>query len=604
MPQGQAPWRRLTGWVESSLAVNWRRWLGWRERLRLSEEAFHLFLAAMIGIVGGLANFFFYVAVESVKWLALHRPGDPVEVAEMLQPWARLGAPAVGALIAGLVLHWGLRWVGTQGSTNLLEVVVAGDGRLPFRTTLVKTLSSLISFGTGASIGREGSLVHLSATLASKAGQLGHSPPYRLRLLLACGAAAGMSAAYNAPIAGAVFAAQIVLGNFAMNLFAPLVCASVVSAVVSRSFFGIQQWYQVPEFDFTRLSQLPWFLVLGVLSGGLGALFLKLLRQSEAAFQKTRVPIWTRITLAGLGVGLLAVGLPEVCGNGYIVTSRLLGDDARYGVWLLLALLIAKLAATALTVGAGTVGGVFTPTLFLGAALGSLWGHLLKLAGWGVGLPTGAFALVGMGSVLAATTHSPLLAMIMVFEISLNYSLMPPLMLACAVGTLVGRRLHPTSVYTEPLRQKGLLMETASDRLGIDFEQTVGDLMRPPVPPLSETASLREMANRFLTSPNNFLPVVNSEQRLVGVVALQDLKGWLNAGDELQAVIAMDVMRPPPPCLTPGLKLQEALPTLLASELRNIPVVSNLRDMRLLGALPRNEALSRVSEAIATRTAA
>jgi CIC family chloride channel protein len=508
-----------------------------------------------------------------------------------------------------LVLQWGLRLVGTQGSTNLLEVVVAGDGRLPLRSVLIKVLSSALSISTGASVGREGSIVHLGATLASKVGQWAHWPPYRLRLLLACGAAAGLAAAYNAPVAGAVFAAQIVLGNFSMNLFAPLLCASVVAAVVSRSFFGIEPWYRVPDFDVTRVTQLPWFLALGVGAGVLGACFLKSLHRAEALFRQTGLPMYARITAAGIVVGAIAMWYPQVWGNGYSVTSRVLDDQyqALYsGRPLLLVflggLLLAKLSATVLSVGAGTVGGVFTPTLFLGAALGSIFGHGLHGLGLAAGLPTGAFALVGMGSLVAATTHSPLLAMIIMFEISLNYSLMPPLMLACAVATLVGRRLHPASVYTEPLRQKGLALGWETDQIGAATHQTVGDLMRAPVPPLRETATLREIGNRFLVSPNNFLPVVDARGRLLGVVALQDLKGYLNAGPELQAIIAADVMRPCPPCLTPRQRLQEALPVLLASELRNIPVINDPHEGRLVGSVPRSEALARLSEAIALRT--
>ena len=582
------------------LARHWQRLLAWRERLRPSEEAFHLLLGALVGIIAGLANLFFYIFTEFVKMFALQQPGDPVEVAEVFEPWGRFATPALGGLAAGLVLYWGLRLVGSQGTTNLLEVVVAGDGRLPFRTALIKAISSLMSIGTGASIGREGSIIQISATLASKLGQLPRWPPYRLRLLLACGAAAGMAAAYNAPGAGAVFAAQIVLGNFSMNLFAPLVCSSVVAAMVSRSFFGIEPWYRVPGFDFTRLSQLPWFLVLGILAGVLGAVFMKLLRGSDKLFQRTGLPLYLRIPLAGMCVGALALLYPEVWGNGYVVTSRIL--ENRYDLNFVGGLLLAKLFATVITVGAGTVGGVFTPTLFLGAALGSLFENALHGVGLGGGLPHGAFALVGMAGVLAATTHSPLLAMIMVFEISLNYSLMPPLMLACAVATLVSRRLHPVSVYTEPLRQKGLIADWESDKIGAATQLTVGDIMHDPVPPLHDTATLREIADRFLTSSNNFLPVVDSTHRLLGVVALQDLKGYLNAAEELHVVIAFDIMRPPPPQLTPSQKLQDALPTLLSSEVRNIPVVNNREDRRLVGAVSRSEALGLLSEAIAPKT--
>lgn len=604
MRLGRLTWDRLGAAGQAYLARRWQRWLALRQRLRLSEDAFHVTLAVIIGLTAGLTNYLFHAATEALKWLALDRPGDLTIIAEGLGAWGRLAAPALGGLAAGLTLYWGLRVVGTQGSTNLLEVVVAGDGRLPFRTTAIKSLSSLISIASGASIGREGSLVQLSATLASQGGQRLRWPPYRLRLMVACGAAAGMAAAYNAPIAGAVFAAQIVLGNFAMNLFAPLVCASVSAAVLSRSFFGIEPWYQVPDFNFTRLTQLPWFLVLGAASGALGAIFLKLLRWGETLFDRTGWPIYARLTAAGLVVGSLAIQVPEVWGNGYVVTSRILGDEGIYGPWFVLGLLGAKLATTALTVGAGTVGGVFTPTLFLGAAMGSLFGHGLHALGLALALPAGAFALVGMGSVLAATTRSPLLAMIIVFEISLNYSLMPALMIACAVGTLVGRRLHPTSVYTEPLQRKGLLDVTDSAHLGAAIDRTVGDLMLAPVSPVRDTATMREIGQRFLTSPINFLPVVDARQRLVGVVSLQDLKGHLNAGDELRAVIALDIMRPPPPCLTPNQRLQEALPVLLASEMRNVPVVNNLAEFRLTGSLSRGEGLRLFADAIAARQAA
>ena len=263
----------------------------------------------------------------------------------------------------------------------------------------------------------------------------------------------------------------------------------------------------------------------------------------------------------------------------------------------------AKFLATAVTVGSGTVGGAFTPTLFLGAAFGSLFEGLLHEAGWASGLPAGCFAMVGMGSTLAATTHSPLLAMIMLFELSLNYSLMPPLMLACAVSTLVGRRLHPESIYTEPLRRKGLQLDRESPGLGVATQKTVGDLMRQPVPPLRENTSFREMADRFLTSPNNFLPVVDDGGRLLGMVDLHDLKEYLNAGHELSSVIASDVMRPPPVCLTPNQRLSDVLPVLLASELRNVPVVDSAAQFRLVGTVARAEALGLLSEAISARSA-
>ena len=578
---------------------HWRRALKLREKMVLREEAFHLVLAGLVGIIGGLVNLAFFHAVHLIQ------PGDPVEFAQWLPGWERILIPALGGLAAGLVLHWGLQFVGPQGPTNLLEVVVAGDGRLPFRTELVKTCSAIISIATGASIGREGGITQLSATLSSKFGQFANWPPYRLRLLVGCGAASGIAAAYNAPIAGAVFSALIVLGNFSMDLFAPLVFSSVIAAMVSRSFFGIEPWYKIPPFPAATLPQLPWFVLLGVLCGVVGALFLKLLRLSETWIRRLHLPIYLRLTLAGLIVGAIAIAFPGVCGNGYSVTNSLLHEEfltqARPLLWLA-GLLAAKWLATAITVGAGTVGGVFTPTMFMGAATGALFGVAIhQLGGSAGGVPAGAFALVGMGAVLAATTRSPLLAMILIFELSLDYSLVPPLMLACVVSILVARQLHGESVYTEHLRIKGLALGRENSRAGATMEQTVGDLMHAPVPPLPESMPLPDIANRFLTSANNFLPVVDAQQRLLGMVALQDLKEFLNRPQDLNAVIASDVMRPPPRCLTPGQRLLDALPAVLESELRHVPVVNNPADQRLVGAVVRAEILAIFSEAIATK---
>jgi len=713
---------KVIGEAQAYIRDHWQRALRIREKLRFSEEAFHLMLAGGVGVIGGLVNLLFYYATESVRLLFLRQPGELVEVAERMPPWQRVITPTLGGLLAGLVLYWGLRMAGPQRSTNLLEVVVAGDGRLPFRNGLVKFLSSLFTISSGGSIGREGGIVQLSATIASKWGQIAKWQPYRLRLLVGCGAASGISAAYNAPISGAVFAALIVLGNFSMSMFAPLVFASVVATMVSRSFFGIQPWYTALPFEFTSVTQLPWFVFLGILTGAMGAAFLKLLNRAEEIFKRLKAPIYIRLALGGLVVGIIAVQFPGVWGNGYVITNRILHgeygsatfaprdivnlplfasqlrkpapadevsqylqielsresqqllsdyrggpgaplrqrladdlnrvirneaiyDAQRFtnvtlsaetsdllnqkpqgtdlvrlnrmllldaypeelskqhameaGLLFLVGLFLAKLIATLATVGSGAVGGVFTPTLFLGAGLGAAFGLALKLLGGGERLPIAPFAVVGMGSMLSATTRSPLLAMIMIFEISLDYSLMPPLMLACVVSILVARRLHPDSIYTEPLRQKGVSVLQDATASEAATERTVGEIMRAPVPPLRETATLGEIASRFLTSANNFLPVVDAKNQLAGIVALQDLKEYLGAGDELRGVIAYDLMRPPPPCVTPNQRLLDVLPVVLASEQRNIPVVNTLKENRLVGAVARAEVLGIFSEVIA-----
>lgn len=601
----QARSNKSPGRLRNFLRRHWQRAVRWREQLVPKEEAFHLFIAAFVGIIGGCVNVFFFYGGEMLQRIFLSTPQDPVEAAEMFTAAQRVLVPTLGGLVAGLILHFGLRWVPQQGSSDLLEVVVAGDGRLRFRQESVKTGSALVSIATGASIGREGGIVQLSATLASKLGQIFKWPPYRLRLLVGCGASAGMAAAYNAPIAGAVFASLIVLGNFSMNLFAPLVCSSVVATMVSRSVFGIEPWYQVPRFPDTTMPQLPWFLLMGILCGGVSALFLKLLGAARKQFDKVDWPAYVKLALAGIVVGVIALAFPGVVGNGYFTNNAILRgqfENVPNPLPQLGGLFLGKILATVAAVGAGTVGGVFTPTLFLGACGGGIFGAGLHLIGVAQPVPVGAFALVGMGAVLSGTTKSPLLAIIMMFEISLDYSLMPALMLACVVSVLVARELHSESVYTEHMRLKGLSLSRETEQTGAAMEKLVGDLMREPVPPLRETTVLRKIADRFVANSNNFLPIVDEKHRLIGVVALHDLKEFLNDGQDVHGIIAYDLMRPPPKALTPGQRLLDALPVVLESELRNVPVVNNHAENRLIGSVSRAEMLAIFSQAIAEQS--
>lgn len=606
MQRARHSWEKTVRAARAFFRLHWRGALILRDKLRLNEDAMHLVMAGVVGVIGGATNIAYQASNQFIKWIAFGSTGDFLEIAAELtaqgERWKFVVVPTLGGLAAGLVIYVGLRLIGNPGLSNLLEVIVAGDGRIPVRAALVSAASSLVSISTGASIGREGLLMQVSAALSSKLGRLAHWPPYRLRLMVACGAAAGLAAGANAPVAGAVFAAQIVLGNFSMTLFAPLVFSSVVATVVSRTPLTPHGWVRVPDFDFTSLWQLPWFLPLGVASGLCGAALLLVLRKSDEVTRMLPMPMYVRIMGAGAAVGVLALFFPHVLGNGHEAANKVLSTELT--LQFLLLLFLAKFVATSITVGAGTVGGILTPTLFLGAALGSLFASCLHRMGIATELPQGAFALVGMGGLLAATTHSPLLAMILIFELSLNYSVMPPVMIACVVATLVSRSFCAESVYTEPLRRKGLELTRENARLGAATEKTVGDIMQAPVPPLKENATFPEISERFLTSPNNFLPVVDAQDRLIGMVALHDLKNFLHTEFELSSVIAADVMREPPACLTPNQHLADVLPTLLASELRNVPVVNTLTEYKLIGAVSRAEALGTLSEAISAKTPA
>ncbi len=303
-------------------------------------------------------------------------------------------------------------------------------------------------------------MVQLAAMVGSAAGHWVHLPSPKQHLLVACGAAAGLAAAYNAPIAGALFVAEIVIGTIAMESFGPLIVASVISNTTIHEFLGYAPVYEIPAFQFKSNWELFFYAALGYLLGHLAPSFIKLLDRSENLFARTKLPLTLKLGLGGLAVGVISMLYPQVWGNGYSVVNSLLHQNI---AWQLLAMvLIFKIIATAATIGSGAVGGVFTPTLFIGAAFGSLFGTALGAIFPGMTSPSSAYAIVGMGAFLAAATQAPLMAILMIFEMTLDYKITLPLMLACVIAYTVAREYRGSeSIYAGALRRKrGLHAET------------------------------------------------------------------------------------------------------------------------------------------------
>lgn len=577
---------------------HWRQALKIRDWLRLHEESSHLLTAGLIGITGGFINLIFNLILRLVTSLFVERGQNEVDFTRGLSWQLALLIPCLGGVIAGLLLWWRDRFRSRNAITNnLLEAVATGNGKLSMRFALQSSVSSMVSILSGASLGREGAITQMGAACASAIGQRFSWPPYRLRLMVASGAAAGMAAAYNAPISGSVFAAQIVLGNFSMALLAPILVSAVMASVISRSFLRVGPLFEVPQFEFTDMMQLPYFIVLGISTGAIGAAFLAYMQVSRRIFERIPGPVMIRLALGGAMVGAITIVFPEVIGNGYTVTNQLFQWD-EVALHVGIGLLAAKFLATGLSVGSGAVGGVFTPTLLLGASTGVILSRVLHSMSLADTTPFAAFALAGMCGILAATTHSALLAIIMIFELSLNYSIMPALMVTSAVSTLVSRRFYADSVYTSAMDMVGLEARRESPSIGAAAEETVGDWMSHPLHAIPQNTRFDSIVKMFLKSPVEYLTVVDEDDVLVGEVRLQDLKEWLGGGPELDAVIAMDIMRPGPKFLTPELRLSEALPVLLTTPINDYPVVNNSRHRKLIGTLSRSEVLGLFSEAI------
>ncbi len=502
---------------------------------------------------------------------------------------ARLWLPAMGGAIAGGLLWLGARFT-QKSSTDYMEAISLGDGIIPVRSSLVKSASALFSISSGASIGSEGPLVQLAAVIASLVGRLRHLPPLQLRLLVACGASAGIASAYKAPIGGALFVAEIILNSLAMESFGPLVFASVVATLTVRNFLGSDPLYEIDLTVNRTVSawEIPPYLILGILAGLVAPWFLRLLRWSEHLFSSIPAPAFVRLGLGGLVVGALAIRSPEVCGNGYSTINEVIQG---HFVWQALIVVLAlKLLATAATFGSGAVGGVFTPTLFAGACLGELFGGLVHRV-WlhsPAFSPAHTFALIGMGAFLAATTHAPLMAIIMIFELTLDYGIILPLMLACVVAHYTCSAFDKSSVYSESLKRKGADADAFQLALSTAL---VGDLMKADPIAVSENARFTEIAECFIRNRFNYLYVVDESRRFRGVISLHDVKGCLNDSNLAQFIIARDILRDTFPSLLPNDSLATALERFSRHDGERLPVVAQEDSQKLIGSISKSDLL-------------
>lgn len=540
------------------------------------------FTAAFFGGAHELEAFF------AESWLA--DAADPLQAARSLPWWATLAIPALGGLVVGPLVTLFPREAKGHGVPEVMESVALRGGLIRGRTVALRTLASAITIGSGGSVGREGPIVQIGAALGSSIGQLLRVPPRQLRTLVGCGAAAGMAATFNAPIAGALFAVEVVLGDFAVSHFSPIVISSVVATVLSRYFLGDQPSFEVPAYTLVSPFELLPYGVVGVLSGLVALFFMSTLYFSEDRFERLRrVPPWLRPALGGLLVGAIGIALPNVFGVGYgTITPALRGELAPS---LLLVLLLAKIAATSITVGSGGSGGVFAPSLFLGAMTGGFAGALIH--GWfpDATASPGAYALVAMGAVVAATTHAPISTIIMIFEMTQAIEIIPPLGTACVISTLLATFLRRESIYTMKLARRGVELH-APDDAGVLRRLFVRDVMDDDVVTIPASAPLPEILDWVVRSRHSELFVLNGEGRLIGSISLSDLRRLVLDQDALRHVlVAEDLATPGRPTVTPDDDLETLMQVLGHGELEEVAVVDRDDPRRVVGCVTSQHAI-------------
>jgi CIC family chloride channel protein len=552
--------------------------------LHWSDSHAMLLWAALAGVVGASATIGFREGISALQWLMVGRSASLVDIARSLEWPLRVAIPTLGGVVAGLLLAWARRTDTGAARPDYMEAIAIGDGRIPVRQSLLRSLSSMCTIASGGSIGREGSMIQLAALCSSLTGQWLRFDPARLRLLVACGAAAGITSAYNAPIAGAVFVTEIVLGSIAMHSFGPILVASVTANIMMRELAGYAPPYAMPVFPAVSGAEVILFIGLGILSGVLAPRLLQLLELARKLFGRSKLPLPVRLGVGGLLVGLLSLLMPEIWGNGYEVVNSLLHNPWPWT--MLLAVLALKVAATAMTVGSGAIGGIFTPTLFFGAVVGCLFGQLAQALWPAATSAPFAYAIVGMGAFLAAATSAPLMAILMIFEMTLSYEVMLPLILCCVVSYFVARSVDEQSMYEITIRRN----RAEQERLRLKAIR-LGELIQPAVTVMPADASIASLMQVFVEHPVKYIYIVDAAQRYCGVVALKDISNDLLTGsgqpDKTAADFICQEIRP----LTPDMSLGSALEHFMTHQGERLPVVRTLDDPVLLGAVHKTSLL-------------
>jgi CIC family chloride channel protein len=508
-----------------------RRLRLWLQRRQPSEEVVMFSTALIVGVGAGLGAVIFRYLIRAMAWIGY------TWIPSVTSGWGKayvLFVPAVGGLIVGFLVYFFAREAKGHGVPEVMEAVAIHGGRIRPRVAVIKSLASSVCIGSGGSVGREGPIVQIGSAIGSSLGQLLHLSNDRVRNLVACGAAGGIAATFNAPIAGVIFALEIILGDFRLNYFISIVVSSVTASVIGRVVFGNVPAFPLPvEYGVNSIWEFMFYVFLGILAAIVGVVFVRSLYWTEDIFEKWKsVPEWVQPAIGGALLGVLALayplftpvtwdGLPQIFNVGYEVIGNALSNQLL--LVAALSLLVLKIVATSLTLGSGGSGGVFAPSLFMGAMLGTAFELLVRILFPSIVAPPGAYALVGMAAVFAASAHAPITAIIILFELTGDYRIILPLMLTVVISTLLAHKmLAGESIYTLKLSRRGIHLRSGRD---VDVMEgvTVGEVMTSVVDTTDSDTELSALAKQFYQTRHHGLPVLDQEGKLWGLVTVTDL---------------------------------------------------------------------------------
>ena len=564
-------------------------------QLKTNEHTIMAILAVIVGLAGGLGAVGFRYLINFFQTLAYGSPGELLEVVKTI-PWSyKVGIPAAGGLVVGPLVYFFAREAKGHGVPEVMEAVALRGGVIRKRVVFVKTLASAISIGTGGSVGREGPIVQIGSAIGSTLGQALNVSADRMRALVGCGAAAGIAATFNAPIAGSMFALEVVLGDFGLATFSPIVISSVVATAVSRHYLGDTPAFIVPAYQLVSAWEFPIYLVLGLFCAVVGVTFTKTLYGFEDLFDSFKFPEYLKPIIGGVILGVSGLFVPQILGVGYGAMDLALGQQLAW--WLMLLLVVAKLLATSITIGSGGSGGIFAPSLYMGAMAGGFFGMVVHYLFPNVTASPGAYSIVGMGAVVSATTHGPLAAILILFEMTGSYEIILPLMFSCIIATIASRQLMKESIYTLKLVRRGVDIREGKE-VNVLKSMQVKEVMSPHVETVSEDWPLERMSAKISKSKYNSFPVLNSENKLAGIISFNDYSDAIFDEDLKNIVVAKDLASSDVVTVSSNDDLYTALEKISRNDFSTLPVVSPDDPAQLIGIVTRRDIIGAYEKAV------
>jgi len=561
-----------------------------------SETRLILIVAIVIGLLGGMGAVVFRWLIGGLKEIFFGPGENLLELAWNLPWWQRVAIPTVGGLVLAPFIKYFSRETKGHGVPEVMESLVMCAGRINPRTMVTRALASAITIASGGSVGREGPIVQIGSAMGSTVGQFLKASESRMRTLVGCGAAAGMAATFNAPIGGALFAVEVILGDFGLAQITPIIISSVSATAISRHFLGNHPAFMVPPTSLVSYYEFFFYAALGLCAGALSWLFVTVLYGSEDLFERIRLPVWFKPTLGGLFVGIIAVWFPHIYGTGYETIGLAL--NAQFPIVILFALAFVKLLATSITIGSGGSGGIFAPALFQGAMLGGFVGSLFNLAFPELTASYGSYALAGMGAMIAGTMHAPITVILVIFELTGDYSIILPVMTCSIISTLVAYKLlGGQSIYTRKLFRKGIDIYRGKD-LNILRGLKVGDVMVKAPETVNENTPLARLIPKALTNPHSSFIQVDSEGRMTGLIPLQKILAVMRDENLRDILVAQDIASFEYPVLNVDESLDEVIRKFGESEIEEVPVVDPANARIPIGVLRHNDVIQAYRNAV------